>query len=1218
MSTIIPDSDPIQPSSPEVKQTSAYDSQDDSGDELFDHETIATIPLSQQRSPYNQFEPRSSSPSTYLTQPTQIIRSSKEPPDAKNAVYSSSPPTVQVAATSPVAPQSVTRQAPSLVSGSSFAPPGTVFRQPAVPTTTIPPPSSDDDPAVHYSSPSDDDDLPDVDIQPTIFSNGNRNAASAKSSFGAHLSKFNYNGEGSTTELSTGSNQLPIKRVADDSASAYGSAHRASKQIRQTGPARAQPVQIGDNEMTLEDIADPEARKGIQKMRELLPGKSVAQCQAALQTSHYNYEDAIDKLFDAGPEDGPVDLTVSDEEEPSSHMAKPEPVAKRQVKDQGLSIQNKWSSTQASRRLVQKASTSAPAPVPSSQGQPPRKRLLSRKRQPSSSPVPFDDDEGVKVTKESPVAPISKRASKHEHNRPVPSITVIDSDSDSGLGHDRGGDIDDDNAEGVEKELLKFMNRCTVEELADISNQPEEMAGIVIEKRPFKSLDQVRAVSELTGPAKGRKPRKLLGDKIVDVCLDMWIGFEAVDRLVKRCEMLGKNLRAAMEPLGLAAEVTGQAGELSSTKLQDAMRPENGSVHDSGIGTPSSSTPNIEDDSEGIYKKSMSHTRRDNAESDSDVEQIRKDLQKPLKRPLRQPTMMSKDITMKDYQLVGLTWLNLLFEQKMSGILADDMGLGKTCQVIAFISHLVETGVTGPHLVFVPGSTLENWLRELRNFSPNLYVEPYYGSQTERAQQRFTIESEIQHINVVVTTYDMAKGRSMIDGNVDAKFLRKLRPVATVYDEGHVLRNRTNKLYDTLIRIPSQFRLLLTGTPLQNNLQELVSLLAFIMPDVFQEQQEDLQNIFKYKAKTVDNDHAGLLSARRINRARSMMTPFVLRRKKHQVLDLPPKIRRVEQCELLPGAHEEIYVSQLEEEKPELEQSTTVKRGPKKRSGAMTGLRLAAIHPLLFRRLYDDDKVRKIIRIAKQNDLVEGKDDRIWESYAKMGDFELHKYCWENSHVLGDFKLKDDEWMDSGKVKKLCELLARFKANGDRTLIFSQFTMVMDILERVLTDLNLSFHRLDGNTAIPDRLAMVDEFGLDNSIPVFMLSTKAGGTGINLPAANKVIIFDSSFNPQDDIQAENRAHRVGQTREVEVVRLITKGTIEEQIYALGESKLTMDERVAGEGTAEGDDGNADAIGAEQVRQMMVENLKRGKKKPIDAKEGFLHGLKDAGLDMSAA
>ena len=217
--------------------------------------------------------------------------------------------------------------------------------------------------------------------------------------------------------------------------------------------------------------------------------------------------------------------------------------------------------------------------------------------------------------------------------------------------------------------------------------------------------------------------------------------------------------------------------------------------------------------------------------------------------------------------------------------------------------------------------------------------------------------------------------------------------------------------------------------------------------------------------------------------------------------------------------------------------------------------------------------------------------------------------------------------MGSGKVQKLKELLHTFVANGDRTLLFSQFTTMLDILEAVLETLGIKFMRLDGDTQMDRRQDIIDQFHREEDIAVFMLSTKAGGAGINLACANKVVIFDSSFNPQDDIQAENRAHRVGQTREVEVVRLVTKGTIEEQIYALGESKLALDNRVAGEGaSAKSGEIKAEQEGEKRVEQMFLDSLKSGKDaeqkkddhKPsaqVDLKDQFRDGLKDAGLDV---
>ena len=394
------------------------------------------------------------------------------------------------------------------------------------------------------------------------------------------------------------------------------------------------------------------------------------------------------------------------------------------------------------------------------------------------------------------------------------------------------------------------------------------------------------------------------------------------------------------------------------------------------------------------------------------------------------------------------------------------------------------------------------------------------------------------------------------------------------------------------MRIPARFRLLLTGTPLQNNLGELASLLGFILPQVFREHSKDLQAIFSHKAKTTDETHSALLSAQRIARARSMLTPFVLRRKKHQVLKhLPAKTRRVEYCDLSDSQHE-IYTKEQERARKVIQNREAGLKTGNETTNIMMALRKASIHPLLFRRLYDDQTVWKMAKACMVEEAQrESNVDLVYEDMQVMTDFELHNFCIMYPDSMSSFALVNDEWMDSGKVAKLCELVLTFHTNGDRVLIFSQFVMVLNILETVLESLSMKFFRLDGGTDINERQPLIDDFYDRKDVTVFLLSTKAGGAGINLACANKVIIFDSSFNPQDDIQAENRAHRVGQTREVEVIRLVTRGTIEEQIHALGETKLALDERVAGEGVSEEESKKAERVGAKQVEEMMIRQIK---------------------------
>lgn len=525
-------------------------------------------------------------------------------------------------------------------------------------------------------------------------------------------------------------------------------------------------------------------------------------------------------------------------------------------------------------------------------------------------------------------------------------------------------------------------------------------------------------------------------------------------------------------------------------------------------------------------------------------------------------------------------------------------------------------------------------LREFERFAPEMNVRPYYGTQKERPEIQQQIIDEWTEIDVIVTTYDMAVAKD------DNKFLRNQGPWAVVvYDEAHMLRNPNSNRYGQLTRIGADFKVLLTGTPLQNNLQELIAILAFIMPEMFQEKRDDLDFLFKHKASTKDTANTALLSGDRIARARSMMTPFILRRKKAQVLDLPKKDSRVEYCEMTASQAE--FYAELRETAQRIfaeKRLPGAKKDAKASSNVIMSLRKAAIHPLLSRRIFDDKKLDKMVTaLSKSEEFGSNTPEKI-RAYLdgtaaqciKGGDFGLHKFCTGDYALLLSkrFALKKEEWMDSGKINKFKELVTKFAENGDRLLVFSQFTTLMDILEAVLETLKIKFMRLDGSTDMSIRQEMIDKFTNEDDIPVFMLSTKAGGAGINLAAANKVIIFDSGFNPQDDIQAENRAHRVGQTREVEVVRLVTKGTIEEQIHALGVSKLALDERVAGEG--EGKDNEKQ--GEKMVEDMLAQDL-TGKKEadatstimcdspkpsaPVDLKDAFKLGMEDAGVKVAS-
>jgi SWI/SNF-related matrix-associated actin-dependent regulator 1 of chromatin subfamily A len=294
-----------------------------------------------------------------------------------------------------------------------------------------------------------------------------------------------------------------------------------------------------------------------------------------------------------------------------------------------------------------------------------------------------------------------------------------------------------------------------------------EIAAKMIAQRPFKNFGAARTVSDESTTKTGKKSSRLpFGEKIVQTAVDMWSGYEAVDALVAKCEQLGKPLAEEISKWGCDVFGAAKTGELEMVSLDDDID----SQRDSGIGTPSSKAASMNGEAGEDDLRTATQTR-----------------QNRQTKFLKKPAMMNDDITLKDYQVVGLNWLALLYKHKLSCILADDMGLGKTCQVIAFLAHLAEIGVSGPHLVIVPPSTLENWLREFQLFCPNLVVEPYYGmylvlfatttlltfpkgSQSERAEAAEQILDQRDQVNVVVSTYEFAAKPE------DNRFMRRLKP----------------------------------------------------------------------------------------------------------------------------------------------------------------------------------------------------------------------------------------------------------------------------------------------------------------------------------------------------------------------------------------------------------------------------------------------------------
>jgi len=529
----------------------------------------------------------------------------------------------------------------------------------------------------------------------------------------------------------------------------------------------------------------------------------------------------------------------------------------------------------------------------------------------------------------------------------------------------------------------------------------------------------------------------------------------------------------------------------------------------------------------------------------------------------QQPEMLNSDLTLSVYQLIGLNWLVLMHKQAINGILADEMGLGKTIQTIAFLAHLKERGDGGPHLIIVPSSTMENWRKELELWAPDIQIVTYWGSQDERRHLRLQLVQDELDYDVILTTYNM-----VISSPEDRVLFKKMEFHYVVFDEAHMLKNMASQRYEQLMKIRCSRKLLLTGTPLQNNLIELMSLLIFVMPGMFAKKKEQLKKMFSLFPKQQDESERTNYEKDRIAHAKRIMKPFFLRRLKSDVLtDLPPKIASVERVPMSTRQAELYFqlVADYKDRAAKLAETGQTSSGADSAIGMLMNLRKTANHPLLIRDQYDDHKLGVMARLLKTRDSghKEAVESFIIEDLQTMSDFDIHKTC-ETYRCIEHLALGNHLLCDSGKFQLLDDMLPQMRGNGDRVLIFSQFTMLLDVLERYLKIRGHKYLRLDGQTPVQERQELIDKFNRDEQIFIFILSTRAGGLGINLTAANTVILHDLDFNPYNDKQAEDRCHRVGQTKEVKVIRFTSEDTIEEGIHQVALEKLKLEQDVTGE------------------------------------------------------
>ncbi|KAL8757476.1 MAG: hypothetical protein Q9184_004192 [Pyrenodesmia sp. 2 TL-2023] len=459
-----------------------------------------------------------------------------------------------------------------------------------------------------------------------------------------------------------------------------------------------------------------------------------------------------------------------------------------------------------------------------------------------------------------------------------------------------------------------------------------------------------------------------------------------------------------------------------------------------------------------------------------------------------------KNGTLRDFQRTGVSFMALNWKKSRSVILADEMGLGKTVQTVSFLNWLRHDRLQqGPFLVIVPLSTMASWAETFDYWTPDINYVIYNGNDVSRSciRDREIREIKRPHCHVLLTTYEYALK--------DAAYLSQIRWQFMAVDEAHRLKNRSAQLYERLLDFRTPHRLLITGTPVQNDLSELAALLHFLNPgDV-----EADMNIDFLKPEE---------ASQKVQELTKILEPIMIRRTKKTVeKDLPPKTEKIIRVELS-DIQLEYYKNILTRNYAALNE------------GAKGGAKQSLLNIMI-----------ELKKVSNHPFMIVNAEDRI------VG---------ENTSQQDTFKALVTS---SGKLMLLDGLLKKLKHDGHRVLIFSQMVRMLDILQDYMKYRGYQFQRLDGTVPSVQRTQAMEHFNKPDSPDFcFLLSTRAGGLGINLMTADTVILFDSDWNPQADLQAMARAHRIGQTKPVSVFRLVSKETIEEEVLERARNKLMLE------------------------------------------------------------
>ena len=440
---------------------------------------------------------------------------------------------------------------------------------------------------------------------------------------------------------------------------------------------------------------------------------------------------------------------------------------------------------------------------------------------------------------------------------------------------------------------------------------------------------------------------------------------------------------------------------------------------------------------------------------------------------------------LRDYQVTGVKWLYTLAKTGFGGILADEMGLGKTIQVIYYIKQMLKDNENNKFLIVVPTSLSYNWDHEFDSFGSNIKRKICVGNKDKRTK----ILSDLNDTNVIITTY----------GLLSEELYNNLNFNTMVIDEAQNIKNNMAGITKVVKKVNAETKFALTGTPLENSILELWSIFDFIMPGYLASLTK-FQS--KYKIKDFDEDSEILIKG-----LSKQINPFILRRKKQDVVkELPDKLINDIYIELK-DEQKKLYVAELERVKEEMEKIIETE--------GMNKARFLILQLLT----------------------------------------KLRQICIDPSIVYDNYK------DGSNKLEQLESIVNEYIKNNHKILIFSSFKTALNIVKEKLNKAKIKTYMIDGSVPAKDRIEMVDNFNNNDDVKVFLIMLKSGGTGLNLATADVVIHLDLWWNPQAENQATDRAHRIGQKNTVEVIHLITKGTIEEKILELQNKKRILSDKL---------------------------------------------------------